>query len=77
MIRGGIRRQKIRLRIEHTVLARRKKVTVYKLIAKNTIEEKIKELQEKKKNLAEQVISGDMGQLGAMTRQELLELLGV
>lgn len=58
-------------------IGQKKKVTVYKLIAKNTIEEKIKELQEKKKNLAEQVISGDMGQLGAMTRQELLELLGV
>ena len=35
-----------------------KKVTVYKLIVKNTIEEKIQKLQETKKNLADQVISG-------------------
>ena len=33
-------------------------MTVYKLIAKNTIEEKIQKLQETKKNLADQVIGG-------------------
>ena len=54
-----------------------KKVTVYKLIAKHTIEEKIQKLQETKKNLAEQVIGGEMGQLGALSREEVLELLEV
>lgn len=54
-----------------------KKVTVYKLIVKNTIEEKIQKLQETKKNLAEQVIGGEMGQLGALSKEELLELLEV
>ena len=54
-----------------------KKVTVYKLIAKNTIEEKIQKLQETKKNLAEQVIGGEMGQLGALSKEEILELLEV
>ncbi len=54
-----------------------KKVTVYRLIAKNTIEEKIQKLQEKKKDLADQVIGGQTGQLGSMDREELLELLEV
>lgn len=52
-----------------------KKVTVYKLIAKNTIEEKIEKLQETKKDLAEQVIGGNTESLGSMSREELLELL--
>ncbi|MDO4336915.1 MAG: SNF2 helicase associated domain-containing protein [Eubacteriales bacterium] len=54
-----------------------KKVTVYKLIAKNTIEEKIQKLQETKKNLAEQVIGGEAGQLGSLSREEIMELLEV
>ena len=52
-----------------------KKVTVYKLIARNTIEEKIQKLQEAKHGLAEQIISGDMGQLSGMSREDILELL--
>lgn len=54
-----------------------KKVTVYKLIAKNTIEEKIQRLQEAKKNLADQIIGGQTGQLGSLSREELLKLLEV
>ncbi len=54
-----------------------KKVTVYKLIAKGTIEEKIQKLQEKKKDLADQVIGGEAGQLGSLSREEIMELLGV
>ena len=50
-------------------------VNVYKLIMKNTIEENIMKLQERKKELAEQVLSGeDLGN-GSFTREELLELL--
>ncbi len=52
-----------------------KKVTVYKLLVKNSIEEKIQNLQEKKGDLAEQIIGGETGQLGSMSREELLELL--
>lgn len=52
-----------------------KKVTVYKLIAKHTIEEKIQKLQETKRDLAEQVMSGETGGLGALSRDEILELL--
>ena len=54
-----------------------KKVTVYKLIAKGTIEEKIQKLQEKKKDLAEQVIGGEAAQLGSLSREEIMELLGI
>ncbi len=58
-------------------IGQKKKVTVYKLIAKNTIEEKIQELQETKRNLAEQVIGGESAQLGSMSREEILKLLEV
>ncbi|MGN0354109.1 MAG: SNF2 helicase associated domain-containing protein [Muricoprocola sp.] len=54
-----------------------KKVTVYKLIMKETIEEKIQQLQETKRDLAEQVIGGENTQLGSLNREELLELLSV
>ena len=54
-----------------------KKVTVYKLIMKETIEEKIQHLQEMKRDLAEQVIGGETTQLGNLNREELLELLSV
>lgn len=51
------------------------KVTVYKLIIKGSIEEKIVKLQETKKGLAEEVLSGENGTLTGMTREDLLELL--
>ena len=52
-----------------------KMVVVYRLIAKGTIEEKIQELQESKRALSEQVISGDAGQLGGMTKEDFISLL--
>ena len=51
-------------------------VTVYKLIARGTIEENIVKLQDKKKALAEQLLSGEEMSSGNITREELLELLG-
>lgn len=53
-----------------------KMVVVYRLIAKGTIEERIQELQESKKALSEQVIQGDAGQLGGMSREDFMSLLG-
>ena len=50
-------------------------VTVFSLIAKGTIEEKIRHLQEMKRELAEQVLAGENGTLGSLRREELLELL--
>ena len=54
-----------------------KKVTVYKLIAKGSIEEKIQKLQETKKDLADQITGGESVQLGNMSREDMLELLDV
>ena len=50
-------------------------VNVYKLIIKNTIEENILKLQTRKKELAEQVLSGEDLGSGSFTKEELLELL--
>ena len=52
-------------------------VTVYKLIAKNSIEEKILQMQEAKKHLADEILSGEMGGLSALTKEELMELLRI
>ena len=52
-----------------------KVVSVFKLIAKGTIEEKIIKLQEKKRALADEILKGEGGNLASLTREELLELL--
>ena len=52
-------------------------VNVYKLIMKDTIEENIVKLQEKKKELAEQVLSGENIGSGSFSKEELLELLAI
>jgi SNF2 family DNA or RNA helicase len=51
-------------------------VNVYKLIVKGTIEENITKLQEKKHELADQVLEGSGLDSGSFTREELMELLG-
>lgn len=56
-------------------IGQKKVVTVYKLIAKDSIEEKIVRMQELKKNLADEILSGETGGLAQMSREELLELL--
>ena len=50
-------------------------VSVYRLIAKNSVEEKILELQETKQSLADEILSGELGGIGSMSREELLALL--
>ena len=52
-----------------------RQVTVVKLIAAGTIEEKIIDLQEAKRELAEAIISGETGSLMSLSREELLALL--
>ena len=52
-----------------------KVVTVYKMIAKNTIEDRIVEMQEAKKDLAEKILSGNETSLASLTKEELLEIL--
>lgn len=50
-------------------------VTVYKLIAKGTIEENIVKLQDLKKELAEQVLGGGTLNMPGFTKEDLLALL--
>ncbi len=50
-------------------------VTVYRLIAKGSIEEKILNLQEVKKDLADAVLSGESSSIYTLTDEELLGLL--
>ena len=50
-------------------------VSVYKLIMKQSVEEKILELQEKKKSLAEEVLSGEGVGSASITQEELLQIL--
>ena len=55
-------------------IGQRQCVQVYKLIAKDTIEERILDLQDKKAELLD-VISGDSGSILEMSKDELLALL--
>lgn len=51
-------------------------VTVYKLVAEGSIEEKIIAIQERKKELAREVLEGEGMDSVSFTREELMELLG-
>ena len=57
-------------------IGQNRQVTVLKLIASNTIEEKILQLQEAKRELADAIISGESGSLMSLSREELMELIG-
>ncbi len=57
-------------------IGQKNRVTVYKLIAKGTIEENILKLQEKKSRLAEQLLGSEGFEGVKFTREEMLELLG-
>jgi SNF2 family DNA or RNA helicase len=49
-------------------------VQVYKLIVKNTIEEKIVKLQETKKNLADSFVEDNEGSISKLSPEQLLDL---
>ena len=53
-----------------------KEVSVYRLIVKGTIEEKIMKIQESKSDLADAILSGEQQSLGQLSKDELAELLG-
>ena len=57
-------------------IGQKNNVTVYKLIAKGTIEEKIRELQSAKSELADSLIGTDGGGIAAMSREDLMSLFG-
>ncbi len=52
-----------------------KTVTVYKMIAQNTIEEKIQQMQKKKLDLADSVLNGEAVNLSSMSKEELMDIL--
>ena len=51
-------------------------VSVYRLFMKDTIEERIRALQEKKRELADEILSGEGIGQALISREEVLELLG-
>ncbi len=53
-----------------------KQVTVYRLITKDTIEENILNLQEAKRALADQIVTGEGISLSDLTAKELLDCIG-
>lgn len=56
-------------------LGQNKNVSVYKLVTLNTIEEKIVEMQKRKKGLVKKVVSCDEEALSKLTWEDVLELL--
>ncbi len=56
-------------------IGQEKPVTVFKLLAKDSIEEKISLLQEKKLSLADEIIGGEQVSFSSLSREELLELI--
>ncbi|XP_072369880.1 transcription termination factor 2 isoform X1 [Scyliorhinus torazame] len=58
-------------------VGQRKNVTVHRFVCEGTIEDKIFELQEKKKELAKKVLSGTGGSFTKLTLADLRNLFGV
>ena len=56
-------------------IGQKKVVNVYKLIAKNSIEENIVKLQERKNELADSILGGEGIGSGSFSKEELLQLL--
>ena len=56
-------------------IGQQKIVTVYQIIAKDSIEERIVELQNRKSELVESMLSGDNVSLSKMSKQDLLDIL--
>ena len=50
-------------------------VSVYRIIAKNTIEERIVTLQKSKERLADNILNGETISLGSLSKKELLSIL--
>ena len=50
-------------------------MTVYELIAQDTVEEKIQGIKEAKARLAEEVLSGDSISSSVFNKEDMLELL--
>jgi SNF2 family DNA or RNA helicase len=51
-------------------------VLVYRMVAKDTVEERVLGLQERKRRVAEAALGGAGGAAGAVTREDIMALLG-
>ena len=76
MTRGGTWRCRNGRRDRAHRIGQKHVVTVYKLVSEGTIEEKIIAIQERKKELAKQVLEGEGMDSVSFTKEEILELLG-
>ena len=74
-IRGGIRRWKRRRLTGRIASARRRSVFAYRLIARDTVEEKVLELQSKKRDLAAAIINADNSLIRDLKAEDLEALL--
>ena len=63
-----------RRQTEHTRIGQKRKVQVIKYVMKDSIEEKIYELQKRKKMLSDSVIEADELFVNNLTKDEILEL---
>jgi len=57
-------------------MGQKQKVFAYRLVARGTVEEKILELQKKKKDLAESIVSEDTDFMKKLSKEDLANLLG-
>jgi hypothetical protein len=57
-------------------IGQQRAVTVYRLVARGTIEDKIGELKRRKRELAEAIVGEDAGALAGLSEQDVLRLVG-
>ena len=58
-------------------IGQQKNVQVFKLVMKNSIEEKIMKLQEKKKDLADTFVEGNEGSISKMDKKDIMDLFKI
>jgi len=76
LILGGTRRSKRRPSIAAHRIGQVDTVFAYRIIARDTVEEKVAELQKAKRELADAVLGESGGGLRGLTRDDLEVLLG-
>ena len=75
MIRGGIRQLKDQATDRIHRIGQKQAVTVMDLVVKDSIEEKMVEMQKRKAEMADEVMGGTMVSNHRISREELLDLL--
>ena len=61
----------------HKILQQKKTVNVYRLITKDTVEEKIMSLQRFKLNIANTVVAADNSSMNTMSTGQILDLFSL